>query len=484
MTGTALVTRATIDEIVGYRNLAIEKFAIAMSAMDEAFATAAKAAGGTHFYMDREKSQQAFSSYDRGHVEFLDYLRKQTDRTIWGHLINGYGFDKLMDRQAHEELRAQLEKDPPEVSVEVAEATLFHLLSDADRIFKRGIANAFSNLDRRFRSHDGFKIGERVVLANAFTDYGSWNSYARHEDTLVDIERQFYLLDDDAPRDEKGEKILPERYAGLIGRINEERRKGPSLGRHAFQVEDDYFRFKAFKNGNAHLWFKRDDLLRKVNKLLAEHYGEVLGAGSDAVEDDPLSRQSTAVAKNMGWFPTPQDVAERMMGHADLGFAPARAGWTPPHLRILEPSAGEGAIVKALRATMEDGGASYDLDMVELHPGRAETLQRMRFGLVIEDDFLKMRPDPIYDRILMNPPFDRGLDIDHVAHAVKFLAPGGKIVAIMAAGIEYRSDKKTEAFRKLIQLMNGKIIDLPQGSFEESGTGVNTVIVTLRKKDA
>lgn len=472
MTGTAVITRATIDEIVGYRALAIEQFETAFSALDTAFKTAALAAGGTHFYIDRDEAGRAFYRGLDERQRFMEYLRKQTDRTIWEHLIKGYGFDKLMDRQAHEEFRDVLTKDPPPVTIETARSTLGLLVTDADKIFRRGIANAFAKLDRRFRSHDGFKIGERVVLSHAFNDFGSWNHYQRQDNTLRDIERAFFVLDG---------KDMPERYAGIVGAVSAEQR---SLQRQAFVVEDEYFRVKAFKNGNAHVWFKRDDLLRKVNKLLAEHYGEVLGAGADAVEDDPLDHRSVAVAKNMGWFPTPAAVGRKMMTYAKMDYAHARAGFTPPHLRVLEPSAGEGAIVEALRESMEHSGASYELDMVELSHARVRVLRDKRFGTVFNEDFLEMKPDPIYDRILMNPPFDRGLDVDHVAHAVKFLAPGGLIVAVMAAGIEYRSDRKSEAFRKLVDAMGGEFIDLPIGSFEESGTSVNTVIVTLRKKAA
>jgi hypothetical protein len=287
-----------------------------------------------------------------------------------------------------------------------------------------------------------------------------------------DIERAFYELDG---------KEMPERYAGIIGLFDEKRRSIATLSRAACEVEDEYFRMKGFKNGNIHLWFKRDDLLRKVNKLLAEHYGEVLGAGSDAVEDDPLSRPNTSLAKNLGWFPTPTPVAERAVSEAQLGFSPARPGWEPPHLRIIEPSAGEGAIVRAIVEAISHSGATCDIDMIEIHPDRVEKLQDLRLGLVIEGDFLAQTPDPIYDRIIMNPPFDQQRDIDHVAHAVRFLAPGGVLVAIMSASVEFRQNKKAEAFRSLVEKMSGKIRDLPAGSFEESGTMVNTCIVTLRK---
>jgi type I restriction-modification system DNA methylase subunit len=73
----------------------------------------------------------------------------------------------------------------------------------------------------------------------------------------------------------------------------------------------------------------------------------------------------------------------------------------------------------------------------------------------------------------------RELDIDHVMHAFKFLKPGGKLVSVMSAGITFRQDRKAVAFREMLEAHNGQIIPLPEGSFKESGTGVNAVIVTV-----
>ena len=84
----------------------------------------------------------------------------------------------------------------------------------------------------------------------------------------------------------------------------------------------------------------------------------------------------------------------------------------------------------------------------------------------------------------MNPPFDLQRDIDHVHPAFKFLRPGGKLVAIMSAGTEFRENKKAVTFRKLVATHGGRFRDLPAGSFKDSGTGtnVNTVVLTMTKK--
>jgi 16S rRNA G1207 methylase RsmC len=94
-------------------------------------------------------------------------------------------------------------------------------------------------------------------------------------------------------------------------------------------------------------------------------------------------------------------------------------------------------------------------------------------------DFLGIQPDASYDRVVMNPPFAGQDDIRHVMHAFSFLKPNGRLVAIMSAGVLFRANKLTTAFRDLVADNSGAIEPLPDGSFRSSGTAVNTCIVTL-----
>lgn len=90
--------------------------------------------------------------------------------------------------------------------------------------------------------------------------------------------------------------------------------------------------------------------------------------------------------------------------------------------RILEPSAGTGAILQAIR----DAVPRAKCDAVELHAGLARHLQahfpevRIWCG-----DFLEYHPERRYTRIIMNPPFHRGDDIRHIRRALTLLEPGG-----------------------------------------------------------
>ncbi|MEQ8349821.1 MAG: DUF4942 domain-containing protein [Sneathiellaceae bacterium] len=273
---TALVPRATVQVILARRSQALTLYEDAHAALATAAdalaaarsAAAAAAGGGTNSYswQGREERKSFIASLDvPQRADFMATAQRITDIDIWAHLVELTDIERLMDKQAKDELRTQLQRDVPEPTADTVYATLERFALDAGTIFRRGIANAFSGLDRRFRSHDGWKIGGRVILTRMFDDNGWWNYHSNTRDTLVDIERAFCVLEG---------LEQPAHYAGITGAIENARRG--SWGARQTEVASEYFTVRIFKNGNAHLWFRRDDLLRQVNKLLAEYYGEVI----------------------------------------------------------------------------------------------------------------------------------------------------------------------------------------------------------------
>ena len=82
-------------------------------------------------------------------------------------------------------------------------------------------------------------------------------SYYR-QDKLSDIHRTFCVLDNEE---------FQQRQA--ICEAEKAFRAGDTY-------ENKYFIMKGHKNGNAHIKFKRIDLLDKANQLIAEYYGNSL----------------------------------------------------------------------------------------------------------------------------------------------------------------------------------------------------------------
>lgn len=196
-----------------------------------------------------------------------------------------------------------------------------------------------------------------------------------------------------------------------------------------------------------------DALGGKWNRSAKAH---VFGEDCEPLIEGAIESGSYAKPSDMGWFPTPPDLARRVVELAGVSLG----------MLVLEPSAGEGAIVREIERA--DGVAFW----CELDPARAGKLSGVQ---VLIGDFLGLLPEPTYCRVVMNPPFAKRADIHHVLHARKFLKPGGRLVSIMSAGVAFRQDALTVAFREQCETIEA----LPDESFKESGTSVRTVVVTM-----
>lgn len=151
---------------------------------------------------------------------------------------------------------------------------------------------------------------------------------------------------------------------------------------------------------------------------------------------------------------------------------------------VLEPSAGMGALALECVRQGAAGVECFDISPACVQALRTHPELTAAPSRVIEADFLARltpAPEDRFQAVAMNPPFTHGADAQHVSHAYQhWLAPGGRLVAIMSHGVTFRSDKATTAFRALVDAY-GTIEELPEGSFEASGTGVRTVVVVLDK---
>ncbi len=173
------------------------------------------------------------------------------------------------------------------------------------------------------------------------------------------------------------------------------------------------------------------------------------------------------VYKELQFFETPPKVVELMIEHAKL----------KPNRQVLEPSAGKGAIAKILLSL----GMNLTVDTCEIH----EPFRQILLDLgcrIFTDDFLNFGFAGGYSHILANPPFSNQQDIDHANHMLTQLAEGGTLVCVMSASVVWRTNRKTKLFHaRLDSETDYEFIELPEGSFKESGTMVNTVLLVADK---
>lgn len=169
-----------------------------------------------------------------------------------------------------------------------------------------------------------------------------------------------------------------------------------------------------------------------------------------------------------GYFPTPKPVTDFMLELAQI----------EDNQIIADTSAGSGNILDAAKAH----NSTLSLEAYEVNHTLCEILAAKNYS-VIQGDSLQITNTKAYDRIIINPPFENLADIDHVQHSYDFLKSNGRLVAVMSASPFFRKDKKAVQFREWLAELNGEIHDLPDNSFKESGTGVNTKIIVIDKPD-
>lgn len=143
----------------------------------------------------------------------------------------------------------------------------------------------------------------------------------------------------------------------------------------------------------------------------------VKGIVASGVMPDKVSHQ---------FYPTPESLARRVAALAEVG--PAHA--------VLEPSAGQGALIEQL-------APEQTVTAVEVSGLHCEILRaRFTFGgvEVVHANFLAQAQVWVtggrrFDRVVMNPPFEGGRAEEHVRAAADVVAAGGRLVAILPSGM-------------------------------------------------
>lgn len=170
-----------------------------------------------------------------------------------------------------------------------------------------------------------------------------------------------------------------------------------------------------------------------------------------------------------GFFPTPKTLIDRMLDLADLEEA---------HF-VLEPSAGKGDILDAIVERLPS--IKSNVYAIEANGTLAKILELKGYNYKRED-FLQIEPGTYrVDRIIMNPPYEKSQDIEHVTHALKMLKPSGRLIALISEGPFFRPFKKDVAFRQLLNDMNAYISEPIKEAFRNAfkTAGINVRIVAI-----
>lgn len=200
------------------------------------------------------------------------------------------------------------------------------------------------------------------------------------------------------------------------------------------------------------------------------------------IEDALLTGSFERLDKN-GYFPTPKALADEMAGMFTKDF----------YKRVGEFSFGSGNLIRAFAAkksfTTLIGCEPFD----NLYNEQVEKfidapffthlqLFRQTFEYLYQE-FISATHATRFDAVILNPPFERGQDASHIRMAIDLLAPQGELVAIASAGLLFRKDKRYSELREFLEKNGGIVTQLPEGTFKESGTNVNTVLIYYKNTE-
>lgn len=181
--------------------------------------------------------------------------------------------------------------------------------------------------------------------------------------------------------------------------------------------------------------------------------------------------------------PDPNAIRLRDMLYRAKMYQKGDIQFTPPELakelvalagvrkdsRVLEPEAGIGNIADAAKEVTDH------VDCIERMTDFCEILKLKKHN-VIGNDLLTAETAPIYDAVVMNPPFSE--ECEHIKRAFDFLRPGGSLVAVCSSSIQWKSTRKYEQFRDWLS-EHTHSIDECGAKFEM--TGVHTVLLVVDK---
>lgn len=380
------------------------------------------------------------TTFFNGYADGLEVLGYQTDikendvlrklnKSAWRFIYDKANIKHYAPNTHLKEFENML-NNPPNFTIEAIRDKFGDYIKDPRQMALQAFAEIFNNLDPFYKSHDNFRVGakglpKRIIIGTSW--YHGWDRVADVVNVIVRFKNRADMCIDKYDIKKISESTEPY-YMGM--------------------------EFKLYKNGNVHIVFDNASL-KVINDCLAEYYGEVL---PDSYEHTEKPAQSKEVSKDLQFYRTPKKVAEMLID--GIYFRENDV--------ILEPSCGDGALLDCIYEKTKD---NFSLAGIEFDYSRYIECVKKGYN-VYNDNFLTWKTAVEFNKIIGNPPFYGKHYFKHVEKAYELLADDGELHFILPI---------TAIDHGLIDKYNPTITHLPVGSFKESGTNINTIIVKIKK---
>ncbi len=265
---------AGLDQILAQRNAIVDKLSKIGELMDETEALLESSdfcVGGSAptsvMWLYGQFDRLALKPHSETRHRFAASSIRGLDFLAWRHLFKVVGYERFLDAKGRDELNKQLYGGEFEPLTEAtARSTFSALYENKDTVLKEGVVRMFQHLSRDYKTNTPRMFGPKLVVKNvchlSYTGrIEEGGQTGRRGEELDDLLRFMNLMDGRSDDQVFRFWLSSELLLSQSG-----------------AYEHDFFQVKCFKNGNAHLTFKRMDLVEKLNRILAEAYPNALPA--------------------------------------------------------------------------------------------------------------------------------------------------------------------------------------------------------------
>jgi hypothetical protein len=263
-TATAILPSLSLDALLAQRDAcsarltAIHDATAEIERITQALDATVPDHTGAHYRLAKILSGGRYEGPSLTDDRWLPHATASLDAALWDLLLHRSGLRSFMDAKAREEWDQAIEKlkTPPLTEANIT-ATFAQLHASRSDLFERGVVALFRALSWDFKTNLPHRFGPRIIVRHVLDTWGhvDW----RTSNTLDDLLRAFHILDNQPE---------PDHRLGVANRL-----RGRVAGE---DLIDPYFRVRTFKNGNGHLHFLRQDLVDRLNHILAKHHPNAL----------------------------------------------------------------------------------------------------------------------------------------------------------------------------------------------------------------
>ena len=253
---TELMPYTTIGSIVDCWNDSYAEIVEAARLLNRAEARLKAAMGATEYGRSFSLPRKDVSDLKREPAKFME----EANRDVWLIILNRAEVRRFMSAERCKQLDKQLsDGEMPPIDAEEIRVFLGGFMQNMEGLLKEAVNEVYGHLRPErtgLKTNERGAIGSKVILTWIVEE--KWNGggfsvrygYSSAVDKIRAIDTVFHRLDGEG---------MPKTYNGPLGDAIDKSSDGHG--------ETEYFRFRAYKNGNLHLEFKRPDLLAELNRI-------------------------------------------------------------------------------------------------------------------------------------------------------------------------------------------------------------------------